>query len=66
VGGETPVSVVVPFARAGDRVWAKIRAWEPYQRPSVPEVFPPFRFSGESEIFSLVLSNGLRKLAKIT
>jgi len=52
-----PDPVVLPFAQAGERVWFQMRAWEPASGYSIPEIFPPNRFSGQSEVFSLVVSN---------
>jgi hypothetical protein len=54
---EDPVPVVIPGVQAGDRVWVKMRAWEPHQGVSIPEDQPPDRFRSESTPFSLVVSN---------
>ncbi len=57
VASNTVGIVVLPFARAGDRVWIQMRAWEPHQGGYIPEVIPPARFIGQSEIFSLAVAS---------
>ena len=54
---EGPVPVVVPGALPGDRIWVKMRAWEPSRLGHTMEVQLPDRFWGESATFSLIISN---------
>lgn len=47
---------VLGFAKAGDRVCAQVRAWEPHQG-GWTEVMPPPRFQGQSQVFSLIVGS---------
>src|SRR6266536_2349433 len=52
-----PNPVVLPFNHAGERVWITVRAQEPHPGAYIPEDIPPPRFTGESQVFSLIVSN---------
>jgi hypothetical protein len=56
IWSDSPITVMVPGVQAGSRVWVQVRAWEPHQGGSIPEVWPPPRFMGQSEVFSLEVS----------